>query len=72
MKSLMHLLGRTDTLKSTATPTVRRLTIDGVKSLNEKVDLWDLTVPTAHLFSLENGAIVHNSHYADAERYMAI
>mgnify|MGYP003997330637 FL=1 len=72
MKSLMHLLGRTDTLKSTATPTVRRLTIDGVKSLNEKVDVWDLTVPTAHLFSLENGAIVHNSHYADAARYMAI
>jgi len=32
-----------------------------VKRLSETSDVWDITVPDGHCFSLANGAVVHNS-----------
>jgi hypothetical protein len=40
-----------------------------VRPLNETADVWDITVPDGHWFSLENGAVVHNS---DAAGLMAV
>lgn len=34
--------------------------IDYVKPLKERADVYDLTVPSEHCFSLANGAVVHN------------
>lgn len=41
-----------------------------VSALRETADVWCLTVPDDHCFSLENGAVVHNC--ADAFGLMAI
>lgn len=38
-----------------------RLHIERVRQLKETADVWDITVPDGHCFSLENGAVVHNS-----------
>lgn len=35
--------------------------IESVKHLSETADVWDITVPDGHCFSLANGAVVHNS-----------
>lgn len=35
--------------------------IESVRQLNETADVWDITVPDGHWFSLRNGAVVHNS-----------
>ena len=40
-------------------PTLLR--IESVKKLSETADVWDITVPDGHWFSLANGAVVHNS-----------
>jgi hypothetical protein len=40
--------------------------------LNETADVWCLTVPDVGHFSLANGAVVHNSHFADGFRYLAL
>jgi phage terminase large subunit len=37
------------------------LLIESVNPLAEVADVWDITVPDGHWFSLENGAVVHNS-----------
>jgi len=37
------------------------LRIERVRPLNETADVWDITVPDGHWFSLANGAVVHNS-----------
>jgi hypothetical protein len=46
-----------------------KLRIASVKRLSEKADVWDITVPDGHWFSLENGAVVHN---CDAFGLMAV
>ena len=37
------------------------LRIKSVQPLRERADVYDITVPDGHWFSLENGAVVHNS-----------
>lgn len=37
------------------------LRIASVRRLTERADVWDITVPDGAWFSLENGAVVHNS-----------
>lgn len=43
--------------KQTNTP----LLIERVRHLSQRADVWDITVPDGRWFSLENGAVVHNS-----------
>lgn len=50
--------------------TLMPLRIESVRHLNEKSDVWDLTVPGIECFALSNGAIVHNS--ADAFGLMCV
>jgi hypothetical protein len=38
--------------------------------LDEPADVCCIAVPGSHCFSLANGAVVHNSHSADALRTM--
>jgi phage terminase large subunit len=47
----------------------KHLIIESVNYLKNKEDVWDITVPNVGHFSLDNGAIVHNS---DAWRYLAL
>jgi intein/homing endonuclease len=51
-------------------PTAKQLLIESVESLNVVDDVYCINVPDIHHFSLSNGAIVHNSNYADSFRYM--
>jgi len=44
-----------------ARPFVKSLRIESVSLLSERASVWDITVPDGHWFSLENGAVVHNS-----------
>jgi hypothetical protein len=46
---------------SAASKTNTRLRIASVRRLSETADVWDITVPDGHCFSLSNGAVVHNS-----------
>ena len=69
MKQLFEEMG---IHKNSATQTVKPLIIGGVRLLQERADVYCIQVPDVHHFSLSNGAIVHNSHYADAIRYLAI
>lgn len=48
-------------LKNTAPMIADLLHIDCVRKLKEKSDVWCMSVPYAECFSLENGAVVHNS-----------
>lgn len=48
---------------------VEPLIIESVVNKNEKIDVWDVTVPGIGHFSLSNGAIVHNS---DCMRYLCV
>jgi hypothetical protein len=49
------------------------LHIASVTALADTADVWCLTVPDGHWWSLENGAVVHNSeHGASAFRYLAV
>jgi len=48
------------------------LVIASVKHLAEREDTCCIEVPDVHCFALANGAIVHNSHPADAFRTMAV
>lgn len=66
-QSLHALYVEMDMHKNFATRTAKHLTIASVKSLQEKQDVYDITVPVIGHFSLSNGAIVHNS---DALRYL--
>lgn len=47
--------------------TAKPLRIESVEALSEAEDVWCLTVPDGEMFSLGNGAVVHNC--ADAFRY---
>lgn len=80
--SFRHWSAKVVTPKSIAIPHARRLPtgnvacpqngllrIASVKPITETADVWDITVPDGHWFSLENGAVVHNS---DAFGLMAV
>lgn len=58
--------------KSIVTQIAKPLIIESVKSLGINEDVYCINVPEVHHFSLQNGAIVHNSHFADAYRYLAV
>ena len=47
--------------ESAASPQPTLLKVKRVERLNETADVWDITVPDGHWFSLANGAVVHNS-----------
>ena len=47
--------------KPTAKRPHTKLRIAAVKHLIERSDVWDITVPDGHWFTLANGAVVHNS-----------
>jgi phage terminase large subunit len=68
-KNLKVLLELGDILKNFVIQIAKPLTIEGVKKLDYKEDVWDLSVPEENCFSLSNGAVVHNS--ADMLRYFA-
>jgi len=51
---------------SIARTNVDTLRIVSVEKLPDLEDVWCLTVPEVNCFSLENGAVIHNSHPADA------
>ena len=71
-KNLSVLLERMVMNRNFVTPIARPLIIEGAKSLNERADVYCINVPDICHFSLSNGAIVHNSHYADAMRYLCL
>ncbi len=58
--------------RSIAPKRARLLRIESVTALDGTEDVWCLTVPDGHAWPLANGAIVHNSHAADAFRYLAV
>jgi phage terminase large subunit len=59
------------TRKNTAPILAKPLRIASVTPLNEREDVWCLTVPDGHMWALANGAVTHNSHGADALRTLA-
>ena len=59
-------------LRSTAPTHARPLRIARVTPLSERADTCCIHVRDVECFSLENGAIVHNSHGSDAFRYLAV
>jgi hypothetical protein len=63
------LLEKTGIRKSSVAPIAKPLTIAGIKSIDERADVYCMSVPNVGHFSLSNGAIVHN---CDAWRYLAI
>lgn len=64
--------GKLVTLKNIATTHAKPLRIAHVRPLDERQDVWCLTVPSNSEWALENGAITHNSHGADAFRTLAV
>ena len=61
------------TLRNIVPRRVKPLHIASVSPLTTLEDVWCLTVPDGHMWSLENGAVVHNSsHPADMFRYAAV
>jgi hypothetical protein len=66
---LRQLSANRDTQGNIAATTAKPLTIVGVRHLNERADVWDITVPGPECFALANGAVVHNS---DAFRYLGL
>lgn len=48
-------------IKSIAVEPAAFLLLESVIELNERSDVWCLNVPDGQCFSLENGAVVHNS-----------
>ena len=60
-------------VKGFAALNARSLHIVSVEALDERQDVYCITVPGEEAFSLINGAVVHNcSHGADAFRYLAL
>lgn len=48
------------------------LQVASVEPLPYRSDVWCISVPDGRWFTLANGAVVHNSHGADATRLLAI
>jgi hypothetical protein len=63
-------LERVGTRGNIVQQTAEPLLIENVRNLSHKQDVWCLTVPGVHHFSLSNGAIVHNC--ADSYTYGAV
>ena len=59
--SIAMSIARSPRTECAGKPTNTPLLIERVRQLNETADVWDITVPDGHCFSLENGAVVHNS-----------
>lgn len=57
--------------KNSVQPHANLLRVEEVRKTEEKREVWCLTVPSVGHFCLENGAVVHNSHGADAYRTFA-
>jgi hypothetical protein len=68
--NLKRWFGKAGIRKSIAPEYARPLLIESVAQLNEREDVWDITVPDGNWFTLANGAVVHNS--ADAFGLAAI
>lgn len=51
---------------------VELLIIESVEYSESREDVYDIEVENVHCFSLSNGAVVHNSHGADAFGYLAV
>jgi hypothetical protein len=61
LKSIARRLARLPHIAAASFTRNGMLTVESVKELNETADVWDITVPDGHWFSLANGAVVHNS-----------
>jgi len=61
LSRLWRWFGQGATVASSALRPARWLRIESVTHLSETSDVWDITVPDGHWFSLANGAVVHNS-----------
>ena len=60
LRSIAHLLAKLPLIGSAGSKTSGLLRIESVRPISETADVWDITVPDGHWFSLENGAVVHN------------
>lgn len=60
-----HLIEVALRLKNSAPTFAESLIIESVSKLEKKVDTYCIHVADGHWFSLENGAVVHNSHPGD-------
>jgi phage terminase large subunit len=58
---LKRWFGRVLNAGSSALQPAKPLRIASVEAIDEVADVWDITVPGVGCFSLENGAVVHNS-----------
>jgi len=71
-RSIRNFYAKTAGNRSIAATTAKpATTVKNVRKLTETAPVWCLTVPEGGEFALANGAIVHNSHAADALRYLA-
>jgi hypothetical protein len=68
----MRLFGSRGTRRSTARRRARPLHIASVRPLDVTADTCCIHVPDVECFALANGAVVHNSHAADAFRGLAV
>lgn len=68
-ENLKQSSGRMDMIKNSVIRTAKLPTIEGVRFLNQREDVFDIEVEDEHHFSLANGAIVHN---CDTLRYLCI
>jgi phage terminase large subunit len=57
VRKFARLLPTANAVKATS----GRAAIESVRRLSDRADVWDITVPSEHCFSLANGAVVHNS-----------
>jgi len=71
-KSFLRWSEEEELIKGSVIPTAKHLIIEKIKHLKETEDVYDIEVVDAHHFSLANGAIVHNSHFSDAFRYLVL
>jgi len=70
---LRRLFAKAGIRRNTAPTFPRPRTIESVRHLKAKEDVWCITVPGVEAFALSNGAVVHNcSHLADAFRYLSL
>lgn len=73
IKNLKRLFGQMDTARNSVLRYAKRdLRVVSVKRLDKTSDVWCLTVDDGAWWSLVNGAVVHNSHAADALRCYAM
>lgn len=64
--------GALGTLRNIARRRAKPLRIVNVAVLSETEDVCCIHVPDVECFTLANGAVVHNSHGADAYRYLSV